>query len=139
MCVNRCMCFLCQMQLSWLTAATQHHVPDGGMMQRLERYKNGKSESNDKWKPVNGMRVYLCAGTRNLAWSKYLLPSESERRLPTLAGTNHQGSSLKGTVRPTSAWGALRTGGCIMMVAKGHAVPIVTQSQEKECGQPSSY
>lgn len=42
----------------------------------------------------------MSAGTRNLAWSKYLLPSESERRLPTLAGTNHTGSSLKGTVRP---------------------------------------
>jgi hypothetical protein len=39
-----------------------------------------------------------CAGTRNLAWSKYLLPSESERRLPTLAETNHEGRSLKGTV-----------------------------------------
>lgn len=44
------------------------------------------------------MLAPICSGTRNLAWSKYLLPSESERRLPTLADTNHEGRSLKGTV-----------------------------------------
>jgi glycerol-3-phosphate dehydrogenase len=46
-----------------------------------------------------GLKAYdLVAGTKNLAWSKYLAPSESERRLPTLAPRNYQGKSLKGTV-----------------------------------------
>lgn len=46
-----------------------------------------------------GLKAYdLIAGTRNLAWSNYLLPSESLRRLPTLAEANHDGSSLKGTI-----------------------------------------
>eukprot|EP00775_Hariotina_reticulata_P006063 gene6063-6301_t len=46
-----------------------------------------------------GLKAYdLVAGTKNLAWSKYLAPSESERRLPTLAPRNHQGKSLKGTI-----------------------------------------
>eukprot|EP00882_Tetradesmus_deserticola_P026837 GHRQ01029646.1.p1 GENE.GHRQ01029646.1~~GHRQ01029646.1.p1 ORF type:complete len:222 (+),score=58.90 GHRQ01029646.1:483-1148(+) len=46
-----------------------------------------------------GLKAYdLIAGTRNLAWSRYLAPSESLRRLPTLAENSHDGRSLKGTV-----------------------------------------
>lgn len=59
-------------------------------------YHGAHTVSSNQWH----LECILSAGTRNLAWSKYLLPSESERRLPTLAGTNHTGSSLKGTVRP---------------------------------------
>eukprot|EP00878_Enallax_costatus_P012574 GHUV01013132.1.p1 GENE.GHUV01013132.1~~GHUV01013132.1.p1 ORF type:complete len:476 (+),score=131.45 GHUV01013132.1:351-1778(+) len=48
---------------------------------------------------LSGLKMYdIIAGTKNLAWSKYLTPSESHRRLPTLAETNHAGKSLKGTV-----------------------------------------
>jgi hypothetical protein len=54
------------------------------------------------------------AGTRNLAWSKYLLPSESERRLPTLSGTNHEGASLKGTVSDRLSSLAQGRWGCML-------------------------
>jgi glycerol-3-phosphate dehydrogenase len=57
-----------------------------------------------KWWEVpfywSGLKAYdLIAGFKNLASSKYLTPSESQRRLPTLADSNEDGSSLKGSVR----------------------------------------
>lgn len=65
-----------------------------------------------------GLKAYdLIAGTRNLAWSKYLPPSESTRRLPTLAETNHAGKSLKGTV---SSFNCLRTGQDGKAIRVGH-------------------
>eukprot|EP00879_Flechtneria_rotunda_P011430 GHRR01011940.1.p1 GENE.GHRR01011940.1~~GHRR01011940.1.p1 ORF type:complete len:569 (+),score=148.55 GHRR01011940.1:94-1800(+) len=46
-----------------------------------------------------GLKAYdIIAGTRNLAWSKYLPPSESHRQLPTLAEQNHEGKGLKGAI-----------------------------------------
>jgi hypothetical protein len=42
---------------------------------------------------------------RNLAWSKYLTPSESVRLLPTLADPNPNARSLKGAVRRTRLGG----------------------------------
>lgn len=49
---------------------------------------------------LSGLKMYdFIAWSKNLAGSKYLFPSESHRRLPTLADTNHAGRSLKGTVR----------------------------------------
>lgn len=57
-----------------------------------------------KWWEVpfywSGLKAYdLIAGFKNLAASKYLTPSESQRRLPTLADSNEDGRSLKGSVR----------------------------------------
>jgi glycerol-3-phosphate dehydrogenase len=47
----------------------------------------------------SGLKTYdLIAGFKNIAWSKILTPSESMRRLPTLAATRDDGYSLKGSV-----------------------------------------
>ncbi|KIY96540.1 glycerol-3-phosphate dehydrogenase [Monoraphidium neglectum] len=47
-----------------------------------------------------GLKMYdLVAGMRNLAWSKYLSPSESVRLLPTLADPNPNARSLKGAIQ----------------------------------------
>lgn len=56
-----------------------------------------------KWWEVpfyfSGLKAYdILALGRNLAWSRYLTPTESHRRLATLAETNHAGKSLKGAV-----------------------------------------
>jgi hypothetical protein len=47
-----------------------------------------------------GLKAYdLVAGTRNLVLSKYVSPTESIQRFPSLATTHTDGASLKGTVR----------------------------------------
>jgi len=47
----------------------------------------------------SGLKAYdVIAGFKNIAWSKILTPSESMRRLPTLADTRDDGYSLKGSV-----------------------------------------